>query len=85
MLNGLKSVTGSPRLVRSAGDEDTGLYFLGAGKMLSVAVESAERLASQGVSTTVWDPRLIQSPDQDMIKTAAEHSLVVTMRMVSPR
>ena len=69
----------SARLVRSAGDEDTQVCILGAGKMLSVAVESAERLASQGVSTTVWDPRLISPLDQDMIKNAAEHSLVVTI------
>ena len=69
----------SARCVNSSENKDSQVCILGAGKMLSVAVDASKRLASEGISSTVWDPRLISPLDQDMIKNAAEHSLVVTI------
>ena len=69
----------SARCVSSSENNDSQVCILGAGKMLSVAIDASKRLASEGISSTVWDPRLISPLDQDMIKNAAEHSLVITI------
>jgi 1-deoxy-D-xylulose-5-phosphate synthase len=64
----------SARRVR-AGDD---VCIVGVGKMLAAASEAAEALAAQGLSVTVWDPRVVCPLDPLMIEDAARHRLVVT-------
>lgn len=53
--------------------------LLAVGKMLDAAEDAAERLESRGVSTSVWDVRVVAPLDQAMLSDAAGHSLVVTV------
>ncbi|HJP15725.1 MAG TPA: 1-deoxy-D-xylulose-5-phosphate synthase [Acidimicrobiales bacterium] len=69
----------SARLVSAPDNEDAQVCILGVGKMLSVAIDAANRLTSEGISSTIWDPRVVSPLDQNMIKHAANHSLVVTI------
>ncbi len=57
----------------------TDVCLLGAGKMLAAASGAAELLAPDGISTTVWDPRVICPLDPAMLADAARHPLVVTV------
>ena len=63
------------RLVRQGDD----ICIIGVGKMLGPAIEAAERLAADGTSVTVWDPRVVKPLDAEMIHDAARHRLVVTI------
>ena len=65
----------SARKVRSGDD----VCLIGVGKMLAPAREAADRLSSDGVSATVWDPRVVKPLDADMLHDAAGHRLVVTI------
>jgi len=65
----------SARRVRE-GDE---VCLIGVGKMLTVARDAAERLADQGVSASVWDPRVVKPLDAEMLADAARFPLVVTI------
>jgi 1-deoxy-D-xylulose-5-phosphate synthase len=65
----------SARLVR----EGTDVCLIGVGKMLAAAEEAAERLATDGVSCTVWDPRVVRPLDPLMVTDASKHQLVVTI------
>ena len=65
----------SARKVRSG----TEVCLIGVGKMLATATEAAGRLETAGVSTTVWDPRLVKPLDPEMLADAAGHRLVVTI------
>jgi len=73
------------RCVRQADEQDqavgTGpsVCLIGVGKMLASAVEAADLLAADGVTATVWDPRVIQPLDADMVADAAGHDIVVTV------
>jgi 1-deoxy-D-xylulose-5-phosphate synthase len=66
----------SARLVRQG---DGQICVIGVGKMLAVAREAAERLADDGTSITVWDPRVIKPLDVEMLHDVARHDLVVTL------
>ena len=59
--------------------EGTDVCLLGAGKMLAVASSAADLLAAEGVSATVWDPRLVRPLDPALLEDAARHTLVVTV------
>ncbi|MDP6976595.1 MAG: 1-deoxy-D-xylulose-5-phosphate synthase [Acidimicrobiales bacterium] len=59
--------------------EGTDVCLLGAGKMLAVASSAASLLAAEGVSATVWDPRLVRPLDPALLEDAARHTLVVTV------
>ncbi len=56
-----------------------GICLIGVGKMLSVAREAADRLAADGHSATVWDPRVVKPLDAEMLHDAAQHRLVITI------
>lgn len=49
------------------------------GKMLAAAVDAAEILEVEGISTTVWDARVACPLDPKMIDDAASHRLVITI------
>ncbi len=53
--------------------------LLAVGKMLDAAEEAAERLEGRGISTSVWDVRVIAPLDPAMLSDAGEHSLVITV------
>jgi len=61
--------------------ENTGntkeVCILAAGKMLSEAVAASEELKDIGV--TVWDPRILNPLDLEMLDDAKNHKLVVTV------
>jgi 1-deoxy-D-xylulose-5-phosphate synthase len=57
-----------------AGSETKEVCFLAVGKMLAACEEIAESLGA-----TVWDVRCVKPLDEDMLRDAAAHRLVVTV------
>jgi 1-deoxy-D-xylulose-5-phosphate synthase len=57
-----------------AGSETKEVCFLAVGKMLAACEEIAESLGA-----TVWDARCVKPLDEDMLRDAAAHRLVVTV------
>jgi 1-deoxy-D-xylulose-5-phosphate synthase len=55
------------------------VLLVGAGPMAGVCVETAGRLADQGIGVTVVDPRWVKPVDAAMAEAAAGHRLVVTV------
>jgi 1-deoxy-D-xylulose-5-phosphate synthase len=55
------------------------VLLIGAGPMAAVGAQAAERLADQGISVTVVDPRWVQPLDVALIPAAAAVRLVVTV------
>jgi 1-deoxy-D-xylulose-5-phosphate synthase len=53
--------------------------ILAVGRLVEAAEEAARVLSSQGVSTTVWDVRVVKPLDPAMLADAAGHPLVVTV------
>jgi 1-deoxy-D-xylulose-5-phosphate synthase len=72
------TVTGSGLSARRV-RRGTEVCLIGVGKMLAAATEAATRLEAAGVSTTVWDPRVVKPLDPEMLADAAGHRLVVTI------
>ena len=68
----------SARRVVEAIDDRT-VCLLGAGKMLAATQQAADLLASEGVDSSVWDPRCVRPLDPEMLEDAARHRLVVTV------
>ena len=63
------------RLVRRGTD----VCLIGVGKMLAAATEAAETLEAEGVSVTVWDPRVVKPFDEALVEDALAHPVVVTI------
>jgi len=63
------------RLVRRGTD----VCLIGVGKMLAAATEAAEALGAEGVSVTVWDPRVVKPFDEALVEDALGHPIVVTI------
>lgn len=59
--------------------EGTDVCFIGVGKMFAAAQQAADLLSADGISATVWDPRVAKPLNQDMLDHAAGHRLVVTI------
>jgi 1-deoxy-D-xylulose-5-phosphate synthase len=59
-----------------AGDD---VCILAVGRLVEAAEEAARVLSGQGVSTTVWDVRVVKPLDPAMLADAARHPLVVTV------
>jgi 1-deoxy-D-xylulose-5-phosphate synthase len=55
------------------------VLLVGAGPMAVTCVETAARLADQGIGVTVVDPRWVKPVDEAMPAAAARHRLVVTV------
>ncbi len=64
------------RLVRRG---DGSVCLLAVGKMLQAAGDAAATLSSQGIEATLYDVRVVAPPDEEMLASAASHSLVVTI------
>ncbi len=58
---------------------DGSVCLVAVGKMVGAAEKAAELLAAQGVDVTLWDPRVVQPLDLDLVGDAARHRLVVTV------
>ncbi len=58
--------------------EGSAVCLIGVGKMLEAVCKAADRLELEGVSCSVWDPRVVKPLDPVMISDAARHGLVVT-------
>ena len=57
----------------------TDVCLIGAGKLFAAAQDAADLLEAEGVSVTVWDPRVVKPFDEKMIDDALEHPVVVTI------
>ncbi len=53
--------------------------LIGVGKMFAAAQQAADLLAGEGISATVWDPRVVKPLDPVMLEDAGRHRLVVTI------
>ena len=91
-LDGPSSIRWPKTPARSVGEHEIGsglhgrrtrvgtdVCILSVGKMLDVAESAADRLSADGVSTTVWDVRVVTPLDAVMIAEAAAHPIVVTI------
>jgi 1-deoxy-D-xylulose-5-phosphate synthase len=59
--------------------EGTDVLLVAVGAMARLAVEVAERVQAQGISTTVVDPRWVTPVPQELVDLARSHRLVVTV------
>jgi 1-deoxy-D-xylulose-5-phosphate synthase len=59
--------------------EGSDVCLIGIGKLLHAATAAAELLRADGVSATVWDPRVVAPLDDAMLDDAARHPCVVTV------
>jgi 1-deoxy-D-xylulose-5-phosphate synthase len=57
--------------------EGTDVCLVGVGKMLAVCTEAAAILEAEGISATVWDPRVVRPLDPALVDDAAGHPAVV--------
>ena len=62
-----------------APDQTADVLLVGVGPMAGVCVETAGRLADQGIGVTVVDPRWTKPVDEALAGAAATHRLVVTV------
>jgi 1-deoxy-D-xylulose-5-phosphate synthase len=62
-----------------AATDDPEVCILAVGKMVEAAEEAAAALADEGVSTSLWDVRVVRPLDHAMIADAVGHRLVVTV------
>jgi 1-deoxy-D-xylulose-5-phosphate synthase len=54
------------------------LCIIAVGKLLEAAEQAAALLEQEGISTTVWDARVVAPLDPDMLADAATHPFVLT-------
>ncbi|HEX7133899.1 MAG TPA: 1-deoxy-D-xylulose-5-phosphate synthase [Iamia sp.] len=59
--------------------QGTDVCLVGVGKMLGACTEAAAILEEQGISCTVWDPRVIHPLDPELVADAAGHPVVVSV------
>ncbi|MCW2598626.1 MAG: 1-deoxy-D-xylulose-5-phosphate synthase [Frankiales bacterium] len=55
------------------------VLLVAVGAMARVALEVADRVAAQGISVTVVDPRWVAPVPEELVALASEHRLVVTV------
>jgi 1-deoxy-D-xylulose-5-phosphate synthase len=73
------SQVGSGFTARRVREGDGQVCILAVGKMLEAAEIAAVRLAADGISVTIWDPRVVQPLDPLMIADASLHGAVLTV------
>jgi 1-deoxy-D-xylulose-5-phosphate synthase len=69
---------GSGLAARRLRTGDGGVCILAVGKLVANADKAASALGAEGLEVTVWDVRCCAPLDQEMIRDAARHSIVVT-------
>lgn len=69
----------SPMEARRLRSGDGSVCILAVGKLAGAAYEAARLLERSGISSTVWDVRVIRPADPMMVADAAAHRLVVTV------
>ena len=57
----------------------TDVCLVGVGTMVWACARAAEQLEAEGISCTVWDPRVVRPLDPDLLDDAAGHRLVVSV------
>jgi len=57
--------------------QGTDVCLVGVGKMLAACAEAAQVLEEEGISATVWDPRVVHPLDTALVEDAAAHPAVV--------
>lgn len=57
----------------------TDVCIIGVGNMAEAAEQAAKVLNADGISATVWDPRVVKPLDTNMLNDAATHPLIVTV------
>ena len=70
--------TGTGLEARRTRQGDGTVCLVGVGKLLGAAEEAAGILAAEGIEATVWDPRVVSTPDPALLTDAGRHALVVT-------
>ena len=63
---------------RIRGGEPADVCILAVGKLVEAAEEAAEKLETEGITSTVWDVRVVKPLDPEMLADASRHALVVT-------
>jgi 1-deoxy-D-xylulose-5-phosphate synthase len=71
------STIGGGDVLASTGDPD--VLLLAIGSMAGLGLETADRLAAQGIGVTVVDPRWVIPVDPELIAAAAGYRLVVVV------
>jgi 1-deoxy-D-xylulose-5-phosphate synthase len=70
---------GGMDLLRAADGDARDVLLIGAGPMAGTCVQTAARLADQGIGVAVLDPRWVQPLDPELAREAARWRLVVTV------
>lgn len=70
---------GSGLSARKVREGDGQVCIVAVGKMVEAAETAASRLAADGISVTIWDPRVVQPLDPLMIADASLHAAVITV------
>lgn len=73
----VERLAGGVDVLRRNGSQD--VLLVGIGALAGLAVAVADRLADQGISVTVVDPRWLMPVPEVLIELAATHRLVVTV------
>ncbi len=66
-------------LARSVGEGTVRVLVVGYGAFAGAAIEVGQRLADQGIGSTVVDPRWVLPVSEDLLELAQGHDLVVTV------
>ena len=56
----------------------TDVCLVGVGKILPACIEAAELLEADGISCSVWDPRVVHPLDPALVVDAASHPVVIS-------
>jgi len=70
---------GSDVLRRPSGSEAPDVLLLSLGAFAPLALQTAQRLAQQGIGVTVLDPRWVLPVNDDVVELAEQHRLVLTL------
>jgi len=72
-------VGGTDVLLRPPSDADADVLLVAVGAFARLAIETADRLAKQGIGVTVVDPRWVLPVNADIIDLARTHRMVATL------
>jgi 1-deoxy-D-xylulose-5-phosphate synthase len=66
------------KVIGPEGEAPADVCILAVGKLVEAAEEAAEKLAAEGMTSTVWDVRVVKPLDPEMLADARRHRLIVT-------